>query len=150
MEAGCSMKKFGIIALLALCMAVVSCGGNNGNDPDPKPTPEKGSIIGQWQLTSVTTKASIGSEIIEVYLDFKSTGDFCIYQVVGAGRPRLYTGTYTYEKDVLKGKYTDGTSIKPYDVTCSKTELTLSPQGGKEVDKYKSTTIPQDVIDSAF
>lgn len=151
MEAGCNMKKFGFIALIALCMAMVSCGGN-GNEPDPgpDPKPDKGSIIGQWQLSSITTKASIGSETIDVYLEFTSDGNFSIYQVVGAGRPRLYTGSYTYADGVLKGKYADGTSIKPYDVTCSKGELKLTPQGGKEVDTYKSATIPQSVKDSAF
>lgn len=142
------MKKFGIIALMALCLAMVSCGDKNGNDPDPKT--QQGSIVGTWQLSSVTTKASIGSETVEVYLEFTTDGNFSVFQVLGQGRPRKYTGTYTYENAVLKGKYDDGTNVKPYDVTCTKTELTLTPQGGTEVDTYKSASIPTEVRQQAI
>ena len=142
------MKKFKFIALLALLVSAVAC---HGTDPVDPAKPEKtGTIVGQWQLTNVSTKSAIiGTETVDVYLEFTSDGKFNIYQTIGAGRPRHYAGTYTFKDNVLSGKYDDGKTVKPYDVTLTKTELTLAPQGGTEVDKYKSASIPQNVIDQA-
>ena len=73
------MKKFFAMAMLLL--GLVACGEQNKQTPDT-PTFTKDGIVGIWELTSVSTKATVGSETVFVYVQFESSGSFTLY---GAG-----------------------------------------------------------------
>lgn len=125
---------------------LVSCGGG-------KKGPEKKDldITGIWQLTSVSTKASVGNVQVDVYIEFAASS-FTIYQKIGEGRYKHFTGTYVLEGTSLSGKYSDN---KPwgavYDVTRDGETLVLGPQGGTEKDTYKKvSSIPSSVTDNIY
>lgn len=136
------MKK--VFALIFALLTLAACGGNKDN-PDTK----KYAITGVWELSSVATKASVGSTTINVYVEFASSGNFTLYQKLGEGRYTLYTGSYTYSGDVLSGKYSSGASWGPYNVTLDESTLVLSTE--KEKDTYKKIeSIPSSVISNTY
>ncbi len=134
------MKKYLIIAV-ALMMALCGC----------KKKPEPLTVTGQWQLSNIemTKSVKVGSETIDVYLEFLEDGTFNIYQTLGKGRPRHYTGTYTLTENLLSGKYSDGKAWS-YEASKEDGNLVLANPQGREVDTYISATIPQDVRDTAI
>jgi len=136
------MKRF--IFAIMLVIAASAC------NPEEKQEPV--SVIGQWKLVNIETKASIGGENVEVYLDFTDAGQFTMYQIIGQGRPRIYTGSYTFVDNILSGRYSDATEwASSYTVAKSGTNgITLTSQSGNETDTYQSTNIPQSVIDQAY
>lgn len=140
------MKKY-IVLVFAALISLSSC---QKSDPDPKPVPG-GDIKGQWELVSMDTKSvNVGGEMLSVYLQFDAT-NFEIYQIMGGGRPRKYTGTYTLDKGVLTGKYSDGKKLgSSYDVSFDGGNLKMASQSAAEVDTYKRCTIPASVIADAF
>lgn len=143
------MKK--ILFILFAMIALVSCGGKNGGDtPVDVPT----DVKGDWELTSVqyTKSAVIGSETVSVYLRFTEK-EFEIYQIVGAGNPRKYNGTYTLTGNTLSGKYSDKSNTpwaSTYDVKVEGSTLTMVPAGKNETNVYKKTSIPASVTEKAY
>ena len=130
------------LALAAVCMlAVLSCGKN-----DPKEDKKGLSVDGIWELSSVQTKAAqVGGTSVEVYLEF-ATGNFTLYQKIGAGRYTQFTGTYKVGEDnSLSGSYSGGDAWGPYEASVEGTTLTLSK--GSETDTYqKVDAIPEGVL----
>lgn len=140
--------KYALSAVLAIVcgLGLVSCNGtsgNNGEDPI--------DVTGEWELSKVETKSvMIGDESVTIYVKFDG-GAFTLYQVLGQGRPRKYTGTYTLSDNLLSGKYSDGSSWgSSYTVSVSGSNLNLAQTGGKEIDSFRKTTIPQDIISEAI
>ena len=137
------MKKY-LITALALVLALCGCNKNN---------PEKVlSVVGEWQLSAISTKAvSIGSESVEVYLEFIDGGTFNTFQVLGAGRPRTFSGTWALTEGQLSGKYSDGKKWgATYTVSFDGDNLVLTNSAGGESDTYVPVTIPQSVRDQAI
>ena len=144
------MKKFWYIAasllmLLAACnKEPVDDGGGGGGDDT------KVSVEGSWELSSVTTKASVGGVTVSVYVTF-SGGSFTLYQKIGEGRYTQFTGSYTLNDKTLTGNYAGGKSWGPYTAAMSGGNLTLTSAGGKEVDTYKKIgSIPSSVTDNLY
>lgn len=139
------MKK---LLLMAACvLALVACKKESSD-----PTPSSEGVVGIWELSSVTTKASVGEVQVSVYIDFSSDGNFTLYQKVGQGRYTKFTGTYTLTSDSkLSGSYFGGTAWGPYDAVVSGETLTLTSAGGKEVDTYKKiASIPENVTNNLY
>ena len=90
------MKKF--LTLLACVALFAAC---NGNDPDEPTVPEL-DVIGMWELSSVSTKASVGSVTVSVYIDFAADNSFTLYQKIGEGRYTKFEGTYNLNKDAAQ------------------------------------------------
>ncbi|MBQ7709327.1 MAG: lipocalin family protein [Bacteroidales bacterium] len=137
------MKKlvYLVLGLALLC----SC---NGKDNPEKPA----SIVGEWVLSSYTTKAvTIGTEKVDIYLKFDASS-FDLYQMLGAGRYTHYSGTYTLSGNILSGKYSDGKSwASQYSVSIENNKLTLTQSpDGKEVQTFTSTTIPDSVKNNTY
>ena len=108
-------------------------------------------ISGDWQLTGVETRTvEYGGEPVDVYLRFEKKA-FSLYQKLGEGRYRAYSGSFSLSGTVLTGKYSDGKDWGAgYDVTLDGNTLTLvSRTSSPETDVYTRTTIPQEVIETA-
>jgi len=136
------MKR--LLCTFAVLAAFVAC-----NKTEPENTLD---ITGDWQISSIAVKsASLGSEKVDVYLRFNSDKSFELYQMLGAGRYRVYTGSWLLTEDVLSGSYKDGKKWgASYKVTLEGSKLTLTSQtSSPETDTYTRTTIPQTVIDTA-
>ena len=141
------MKKF--LTLLA-CVALFA--GCQEDDPD-KPTPAQLDVTGVWELSSVTTKASVGSVTVSVYVDFAVDNSFTLYQKIGEGRYTKFEGTYALDKDAatLSGSYASGSAWGPYSASRDGNSLTLTTAGGKEVDTYKKVdAIPASVTENIY
>lgn len=140
------MKRF--LTLLA-CVALFSaCHGN-----DPEPTVPQLDVTGIWELSSVSTKASVGSVTVSVYIDFAADNSFTLYQKIGEGRYTKFTGSYNLDKDAaqLSGSYAGGSAWGPYSASREGNTLTLASAGGKEVDSYKKIeAIPASVTENLY
>lgn len=138
------MRKF-VLFLSLFPLAFVSC--NKGD------TDKALDISGEWQLCGVETKAAeIDGVIVDVYLKFTGDGSFELYQMVGQGRFRHRSGSYSLSGSELSGKYSDGTAWSAsYEVSLDGDSLKLSSIGSPlvETDSYVRCQIPQSVISEA-
>ena len=126
-----SLKIWSLVVLFA--MALVGCGKDNDD-----------AIVGQWHLTSWNDS----KPEFEVYVEFKDGGQFNIYQQVWTLRYEHYTGTYSANKGVLSGNYSDGSSwLASYQYTLQDGVLKLYNNG--EVSVYRACAIPAEVINEA-
>ena len=135
------MKKI----LFALASLALLAGCHRDNPEDQTPAVD---VTGSWELSSVSTKASVGGEQVSVYLTFDASGSFVLYQKIGAGRYTRFAGSYKLNKEekTLSGTYEDGTTWGPYDVNVQGTTMTLSTSGGKETDSYKKIDAIPDTV----
>jgi len=141
------MKK--LLTLLACMALLAAC---NGNDPDQPTVPEL-DVAGTWELSSVSTKASVGSVTVSVYIDFAADNSFTLYQKIGEGRYTKFEGTYNLNKDAAKlsGSYASGSAWGPYSASRDGNTLTLASAGDKEVDTYKKIdSIPASVTENLY
>lgn len=141
------MKK--ILTLATLLLALAACGEKEKTD---EPVSTQIDITGYWELTSVVTKASVGSVNVSVYLDFASNGNFTLYQKIGEGRYTQFAGSYILSSDnQLSGSYAGGSAWGPYTAALSGGSLVLTSPGGKEVDSYKKVSaIPETVTGNLY
>lgn len=100
------MKIFRIISCVVV--AVLSLAGCK-EEPGVE---NKGiDIVGQWELMDVDVKSIVvGDQTVEIFIDFKADNTFALWQKIGEGRHREYTGTWTLTEQTLTGKYSDGKS----------------------------------------
>ena len=140
------MKRLYMIAALALlCLVTTAC------PDDPKDDPL--NIVGEWQLSQITTKATIGGQTVDVYIAFNEGGSFEMYQMLGTGRYRKFEGTWTLLEKVLSGSYTGGAQwASDYNVVMNedKTTMTLTTLDGSETSTYQKQAIPADIKDNAL
>lgn len=146
------MKK--ILLALACALMVTACGGGGKDDPNGGGSGKINS--GEWQLSKITTKATLGDETVNVYIDFNDDKTFSLYQMLGTGRYRLHTGNWTLTGKSLSGSYSGGTAwSSTYEVTQDNDNtLTLTSVSANasvtEVDTYTRTTIPESVKSSVI
>ena len=136
------MKLKNIVLAFAVMAAAVSCGKKAEKPMD---------ITGEWNLTRVETKATtIGDQSVDVYVSFATDKSFEIYQMLGTGRYRKFSGTWTLTDKTLSGKYSDGSQWgSTYEVEITDDVMTLSSASG-EVSTYKKSTIPASVKSEAI
>ena len=136
------MKFKNIVLAFAVMAAAVSCGKKAEKPMD---------ITGEWNLTRVETKATtIGDQSVDVYVSFATDKSFVIYQMLGTGRYRKFSGTWTLTDKTLSGKYSDGSQWgSTYEVEIAEDVMTLSSASGEE-STYKKSTIPASVKSEAI
>ena len=129
--------KFRMILMLIISLVMVSC-----KEEQPKVL----DITGQWELADIvdTKSVQIGSETVEIYIDFKADNTFALWQKLGEGRHRKHEGTWTLTESVLTGKYSDGKAWgASYEVSIEDGTLVMSEQkAGMQTYIYHSCTIP--------
>ena len=129
-----------IFAILSVLM-LSACSGSK----DKKPV----TVVGQWELMDImeTKSVQIGSEKVEIYIDFKADKTFELYQQIGEGAHRLYRGTWNLEGTLLTGKYNDGEDwASAYHVEMDNGQLILtSNNDAAEKSTYKKSEIPAEV-----
>lgn len=137
------MKRLAtFFALAALALLALSC---KKDDPTPAPTD---SLVGCWELSSVQTKASVGTVSVNVYIDFAESS-FTLYQKLGEGRYTKFTGSWGATDGSVSGKYSNGTSWGPYSYSLSGNSLSLSK--GSETDVYSRVdAVPASVTGNVY
>lgn len=134
---------FKIILTVAVAIMAAAC-GNKDNGPEVST-----EIIGEWHLKEMS--GTVASSLPQVYVNFKQDKNFELYQKVGEGRFRKYTGTYAVDGSVLTGKYSDGADWgSAYAVAFESEELVLTAQNGsEEVCRYEKKSLSQSDKDNS-
>lgn len=119
----------------------------NGDKPAAGP-----SCVGEWQLTNVAVKSvTYAGQEVDVYVAFQEGGSFELYQMVGQGRYRKYTGTWNLDGTMLSGKYSSkkdwGSS---YEVSLKDDNLVLTSSVSGEVSTYRKVSIPESIKSAAY
>ena len=140
------MKK--VLYYMILAVATVLVAGCK-KDKEGETTP---ACVGEWHLTNIAVKSvTYAGQTVDVYLSLQDGGSFELYQMVGQGRFRRYTGTWKLDGTVLSGTYT---SKKPwgssYQVSVEGNTLKLTSSTSGEVDTYEKATIPASVKEEAY
>ena len=134
-----------MIALAILLVATAGC----KKTPKPDPVP---SCVGEWQLSQIETKSvSYAGQTVDVYVSFLEEGTFELYQMVGQGRFRKYTGSWSLDGSVLSGTYSNKKAWgSTYQVSGENGTLVLTSEKSGEVDTYRKTSIPESVKAEAY
>ena len=137
-----------LLRVLAVCAVAVLLAASCGKK-------DKLSVVGCWQLESLETRAAVGDVEVDIYVSFASDRSFELYQMIGEGRYRRFTGTYTLTGTVIDGTYSDGSKWgSAYDVSVEGKTLTLTSRpsdasSGIEVSTYlQIPVIPDSVLSS--
>ena len=127
------MKK--LLYILAAALLMAACG---------KETPVEQGICGEWHSTSLSAEG-------EIYMSLTEDNKFELYQQIGDGRHRLYRGTYSFENDILTGKYNDGEQwAYSYQVVLSGNTMTLTTlDESAQVSVFQRAEIPAEVKDGS-
>lgn len=139
------MKKVLSVIALAASLTAVSCHKEPKADPVP-------AITGEWHISSVSTKGvDYANQTIDIYISFSAEGTFELYQMIGQGRYRKFTGSWEQNEGVLSGKYSSGKAWgSSYEVSVSGETLTLTSTVSGEADTYVKAVIPESVKTEAY
>lgn len=129
------MKK--LLFMLAALMLITVTGCKKEN----KKVDYKTAIVGEWHCAPADMDA-------DIYVEFEKEGTFALYQQVGEGRYRKYTGSWTNAENILSGTYTDGTPWgSTYQMAFEADTMTLTAlNGSEEVMTYVKQSIPDEVL----
>lgn len=129
------MKK--LLYMLAALTLILATGCTK----EDKKVDYKSAIVGQWHCAPADMDA-------DIYVEFEKEGDFALYQQLGEGRYRKYTGSWTNAENILSGTYTDGTPWgSSYQMAFNGDTMTLTAQNGSnEVMTYVKQSIPDEVL----
>lgn len=131
------MRKVISMLLIGASFILAGCGNGNGEGGKEKNPLD---ITGTWELTGIeiTKAAQLGDETIEVVITFNADKTFSLSQILGAGRPKEFSGTWTLTETTLTGKYANGKAWgSSYEVSVENGTLTMTPESGAERYTYK-------------
>ena len=137
------MKRL-IYIFVALLLVVTPGCKKNGSEAT---TATK--LVGQWHCIAEELNVA---EDIDVYVEFMADKSFNLYQKIGQGRHRHFTGTWSVSGDVLSGLYADGSEWgSSYTVEFSGMDAMklTAKNGSKEVMTYTRETIPTEVLEGS-
>ena len=122
-----------VILSLSILLAAVSCERIKG------PVVAE-AIVADWHLLSVSGMSSAP----DVYVSFAQDLSFELYQKIGEGRYRKYTGTYVVTESLVSGTYSDGEKWgSDYEASFDGENLVLTAQNGSaEVCTYEKKALP--------
>ena len=136
------IKKLAMTVAVAVAAAfAVACGSKED---------KAAGVEGEWELVDVefaTKSAVVGSETVSVYVNFDAKGTFVMYQKLGEGRFRKFSGTWSCSNGILNGTYSDGKNWGcPYKVSRDGDTLVMvSFPDGKDSYTYSKCAIPEEV-----
>ena len=129
------MKR--LLFILTALMLITATGCKK----DEKPIDCKATLPGEWHCTPEGLDA-------DIYADFEENGSFDLYQKLGEGRYRHYTGTWECKGNTLSGKYSDGSDWgSSYTVVFTDNDnMTFTAlNGSEEVMVYTRESVPSEV-----
>lgn len=132
------MKK-SIFILIALVLIATGCRKD-------KPVDYAKLVIGEWHCVPETFEA-------DIYLAIDEAGTFDLYQQIGDGRHRHYSGEWDLDGTTLSGTYSNGDNWgSEYQVSFSggNTMSLKALNGSEEVMKYSREVIPSEVINGSI
>ena len=116
---------------------------------DQKPIDCSTCIIGEWCFVP----EEFDADLTDVHVSFMSDSSFDLYQKIGDGRYRHYSGRWEVDGTTLSGKYASGEAWGSfYELTFTGTDnMTMTALNGSEdVMKYIRQAIPHEVKQNLF
>ena len=137
------MKKIlYFLAALAL-VAVTSCKPDNKPE-DEKPVDYKALVIGEWHCAPAEFNA-------DIYVAFNENGSFDLYQKIGDGRHRHYSGKWNAQDSILSGTYSDGSPWgSTYQMVFNDDDTLVLTALSDEAMTYTRKSIPSDVKENSI
>lgn len=136
------MKRLIYIFVAMLMVVTTSC-----KKETPATNVDNGAkLVGEWHCTPEQMD-------VDIYVEFCNDSTFNLYQKIGEGRHRCYSGTWSVKKNTLSGTYTDGTvwgSSYTIAFTDSNNMTLTAENGSNEVMTYVRESIPSDIIDGSI
>lgn len=129
------MKR--LLFILTALMLITATGCKK----DEKVIDCKATLPGEWHCTPAELDA-------DIYAAFDENGRFDLYQKLGEGRYRHYTGTWECKGNTLSGNYSDGNAWgSSYTVEFTDQDhMTFTAlNGSKEVMVYTRESVPSEV-----
>ena len=105
-------------------------------------------IVGDWRFMP----EEFDEETTKVHLSFMEDNGFDLYQKIGDGRYRHYSGRWEVKGNTLSGEYSAGTSWgSSYALTSIGTDTLVMTalNGSEDVMKYAREAIPVEITDDA-
>ena len=130
------MKKtlYRLLFAAAALFAFVGCAQKEG--------PQQ-MIVGEWHYSG----EELG-QAVDVYLGFDADGSFDLYQMIGEGLHRYYTGTYSIEGAVVSGVYSNGNPwASDYSVSFQDGSMTMKSTSVDYSITYTKKIIPDEIRD---
>lgn len=139
MEDGSNMKRLLFILTALLMIAATGC------KKEDKKIDYKANLIGEWHCAPDNMDA-------DIYVEFAQDGSFALYQQVGEGRYRNFSGSWECEENILSGTYADGTPWgSSYQMDFDDDTMTLTAMNGSnEVMTYIREDIPGEVLEDCI
>ena len=134
------MKR--LLYFITAVALLVSCSGKNGG----KELTLEEKLCAEWHSTSLAIDA-------DIFLNFIEGGTFEMYQQIGEGRHRHYSGEWELDGTTLSGTYSSGDDWgSGYQVSFSgDNAMSLKAlNGSEEVMKYSRKAIPSEVIEGCI
>ena len=134
------MKK--LLFILTALMVIASTGCKK----EEKPIDCMATLPGEWHYLPEGIDA-------EVYASFEEDGSFDLYQKIGEGRYRHYTGTWTCEGNTLSGVYSDEAawgSSYTMDFKDNDNMTLTALNGSEEIMAYTRESVPSEVKDGCI
>ena len=105
--------------------------------------------------TESTKSIIIGDATIDIYIDFKADGSYDMYQMIGQGRYKYYTGIYNVSGDKVTGNYREANKIRDwgnaYTFKVKGDQLTMTATiNSTDVYTYTKCSIPAEVVEQAM
>ena len=129
------MRK--VLYILAALMLITAVGCKK----EEKKIDYKARLAGEWHCTPAEIDA-------DIYVTFDAEGSFDLYQQIGEGRHRHYTGTWSSEESTLSGTYSDGSawgSTYRMEFPDENTMKLTALNGSEEVMTYVREAVPAEV-----
>lgn len=134
------MRNAIFILASVMLIAAVSC------KKDENPVDYKAKLPGEWHYVSEDLD-------VDIYASFDENGDFHLYQQLGEGRHRHYSGSWTVNGNTLSGTYEGGEPWgSSYSMSFSDDDtMTLTAlNGSDESNTYVRDDIPSEVKDQSI
>lgn len=129
------MKRIVLSSFVALTV-ILTIGCRKEEAPD-----YSSKIVGEWKCSPEEFDA-------EIYVCFEKGGTFELFQKIGEGRHRRYSGTWVMNGRTLSGFYSEGTewgSTYIVDFIDVNTITLTAQNGSEEVFTYFKESVPSDV-----
>lgn len=134
------MKKILFILTTLMMLVAVSC------KKDKKAIDYKAKVTGEWHCVPEEFEA-------DIYAVFEEGGNFELYQQIGGGRHKHYSGTWAADKSTLSGTYSDGSawgSTYRMEFSDDNTMTLTALNGSEEIRIYIREEVPVEVKESCI
>ena len=129
------MRRILFILTALMMIGAVSC------KKEEKNIDYKAKLTGEWHYVPEDFEA-------DIYAVFEADGNFDLYQQLGGGRHKHYSGTWSSEKSTLSGTYSDGNawgSTYKMEFSDDNTMILTALNGSEDVRTYIREDVPDEV-----